>query len=111
MLYEVARMLTELFVKSRKKQNVGKLFSTYQTAKSNSFYTLYSINCVLRDQEWKGNGLGPEYQFSKNYFEESISYLNIMKSEDFWKLLISKEFQGETGPGLLGFLLFEECVL
>lgn len=62
-----------------------------------AFYTLYSINCVLRDQERKGNGLGPECQFSKNYFEESISYLNIMKSEDFWKLLISKEFQEETG--------------
>lgn len=59
MLYEAARMLTELFVKNRKKQNVGKLFSTYQTAESNSFlHSVFHKLCV-KGPGMKGQWFGP----------------------------------------------------
>lgn len=51
MHYEAARMLTELFVKKRKKNRMWENYFPHITQlKVVAFYTLYSINYVFKRQ-------------------------------------------------------------
>lgn len=64
---------------------------------------MHFLNCRFNRlvKERKVNGLVPRMPVFQNNFEKSLNYLNIVKSEDFLRLLIAKEFQEET--------VFQDC--
>lgn len=81
----------------KKYRTWGNYFPCITQLKIIAFYTVYAIKHRFSrpENKWKVIDLVARMSTFQNNFKKSLNYHNIIKSEDFWRV-ISKEFEEEA---------------